>query len=241
MKVRKENGEAGGDRTRDHKVKSLVLYQLSYRLVRFCCAISLLYTDSMSGPERDREENAQSEPRLSEFTALIFRAANFTVGGGGPSIAILLRELVYKRRWIDETAWAVCFAMARITPGTNMLAFYTAAGLRVKGWRGALAALIAASVPCCVFTALFTAGFARISENRWVQGALAGALAASVGLLAAAFWLLVQPFLKKTNWKSGTLIVVASIVLSLGVGLSPIPVLILAAIAGAFLPVEPAS
>ena len=26
-------GEAGGDRTRDHKVKSLVLYQLSYRLV----------------------------------------------------------------------------------------------------------------------------------------------------------------------------------------------------------------
>jgi chromate transporter len=114
-----------------------------------------------------------------------------------------------------------------------MIAFYTATGWLVKRWRGAIAALIAGSLPCCLFAALVTAGFERISENRWVQAAMDGALAASVGLLLATFWLLVRPYLKKRDWKSGSVIVVASIVLSMYVGLSPVTVLILAALVGA--------
>ena len=173
------------------------------------------------------------EPSLPEFTGVIFRAANFTVGGGGPAVAILLREMVHKRRWMSEQGYAICFALARVTPGTNMIAFYTATGWLVKRWRGAIAALIAGSLPCCLFAALVTVGFERISENRWVQAAMDGALAASVGLLLATFWLLVRPYLKKRDWKSGSVIVVASIVLSMYVGLSPVTVLILAALVGA--------
>ena len=186
----------------------------------------------MTGIER-ADDAVAPEPSLPEFTGVIFRAANFTVGGGGPAVAILLREMVHKRRWMSEQGYAICFALARVTPGTNMIAFYTATGWLVKRWRGAIAALIAGSLPCCLFAALVTAGFERISENRWVQAAMDGALAASVGLLLATFWLLVRPYLKKRDWKSGSVIVVASIVLSMYVGLSPVTVLILAALVGA--------
>jgi chromate transporter len=186
----------------------------------------------MTGIER-ADDAVAPEPSLPEFTGVIFRAANFTVGGGGPAVAILLREMVHKRRWMSEQGYAICFALARVTPGTNMIAFYTATGWLVKRWRGAIAALIAGSLPCCLFAALVTVGFERISENRWVQAAMDGALAASVGLLLATFWLLVRPYLKKRDWKSGSVIVVASIVLSMYVGLSPVTVLILAALVGA--------
>jgi chromate transporter len=181
----------------------------------------------------ERDDALTHDPPLPEFTGVIFRAANFTVGGGGPAVAILLREMVHKRHWMSEEGYAICFALARVTPGTNMIAFYTATGWLVKRWRGAIAALLAGSLPCCLFAALVTAGFERISENRWVQAGMAGALAASVGLLLATFWLLVKPFLKKRDWKSGSAIILASIVLSMYVGLSPITVLILAALAGA--------
>jgi chromate transport protein ChrA len=56
-----------------------------------------------------------------------------------------------------------------------------------------------------------------------------------VGLLLASFWLLVRPYLKKQNWRSGSAMVLGSIVLSMYVGLSPITVLILAALVGALL------
>jgi chromate transporter len=84
-----------------------------------------------------------------------------------------------------------------------------------------------------LFAALVTAGFERINGNRWVQAAMDSALAASVGLLLATFWLLVKPFLKKRDWRNGSAIVIASIVLSMYVGLSPVTVLILAALVGA--------
>jgi len=177
-----------------------------------------------------------SDPSLPEFTGVIFRAANFTVGGGGPAVAMLLREMVYKRRWMSDSGYAMCFALARVTPGTNMLAFYTATGWLLKRWRGAIAALLVGSLPCCLFAALVTAGFEHISENRWVQAGMEGALAASVGLLLASFWLLVRPYLKKQNWRSGSAMVLGSIVLSMCVGLSPITVLILAALVGALFP-----
>jgi chromate transporter len=180
-----------------------------------------------------RDNIVTRDPSVLEFTGVVFRAANFTVGGGGPALAMLLRELVYKRRWMSDSGYAMCFALARVTPGTNMLAFYTATGWLLKRWRGAIAALLAGSLPCCLFAAFVTVGFEHITENRWVQAGMDGALAASVGLLLASFWLLVRPYLKKRDWKSGSAIVLASVVLSLLVGLSPITVLILAALVGA--------
>jgi chromate transport protein ChrA len=85
-----------------------------------------------------------------------------------------------------------------------------------------------------VLVCLVTVGFDSWSRNRIFQGAIAGALAASVGALLASFWLLVRPYLNRQHVVQTVLILLGSIVLSFFAHWSPIVVLLLAGIAGFF-------
>lgn len=177
---------------------------------------------------------AKPAPGLSELGIVFFRIGNFTFGGGAATTAALQRELVQKRGWLDDVTFALCYSLSRITPGTNLLAFCTAAGWLLRSWRGALVTVLVASIPACAIVWVVTAGFDRISSIRWVQLGIEGALASSVGILLASFWLLVRPYLDRRNWQRSVVIVGASIFLSLYLHMAPIPVLALAAVAGIF-------
>ena len=173
-------------------------------------------------------------PDIWKLCFIFFRVGNFTFGGGAPTTSALQRELVTKRQWLSEEDFALSYALARVTPGTNLFAFCTAAALQMRGWPAAVLALIAASVPACAIVWATTAGFDRVSSNVWISAGIAGALASSVGALIASFWLLVRPALTQGNRLRAVLIVVASIALSLGADLSPVAVLVMAAIVGWF-------
>lgn len=67
-----------------------------------------------------------------------------------------------------------------------------------------------------------------------MQVAIDGALASSVGILLASFWLIVRPYLTRDRVIESVAIVSGSIVLSLSVNLSPVLVLGLAGVAGFF-------
>jgi chromate transporter len=177
---------------------------------------------------------AKPAPGLSELGIVFFRIGNFTFGGGAATTAALQRELVQRRGWLDDVAFALCYSLSRITPGTNLLAFCTATGWLLRSWRGALVTVLVASIPACAIVWVVTAGFDRISSIRWVQVGIEGALASSVGILLASFWLLVRPYLDRRNWQRSVVIVGASIFLSLYLHMAPIPVLALAAVAGIF-------
>ena len=78
---------------------------------------------------------AMVRPRLSDIALLFLRIANTTFGGGDPTMAALQRE--YDRRnWIDADQFSVAFGLARITPGTNMVAFCAATGWYLRGMAG---------------------------------------------------------------------------------------------------------
>ena len=78
------------------------------------------------------------------------RYANFTLGGGSATVAVMHRELLDKRQWLSPDDFTLCFALARLTPGTNLLAFCTGVGWLLRGMAGAVVALLAASIPCTV-------------------------------------------------------------------------------------------
>jgi chromate transporter len=128
----------------------------------------------------------------------------------------------------------LCYALARVTPGTNLLAFCTATGWLLRLWRGALIAVLAASIPSCALVALLTRGFDVWGSQRFVQIAIDGGMASSVGILLASFWLIVSPYLTRSCWFESTVSVGGSIVLSLYLGLSPVLVLVLAGVVGFF-------
>ena len=63
---------------------------------------------------------ASAKPGLAQIADVFTRHANFTLGGGSATVAVLHRELLDKRRWISPDDFTLCFALARLTPGTNL-------------------------------------------------------------------------------------------------------------------------
>jgi chromate transporter len=119
---------------------------------------------------------------LAEF----LKAGNLTLGGGDPTIAALEKSVMRERQWLPAEEFGLLYGIARLTPGTNVLAFIAAMGSRLRGWPGALAAVVAASAPAAVLVVAATALFETWSANPLVAAALGGAMAAVIGLILSS-------------------------------------------------------
>src|SRR4051794_19443022 len=118
-----------------------------------------------------------ARPTLRAIAGVFARYANTTFGGGSATIAVLKDAIVVDRQWLDEDQFALDYALSRLTPGTNLLAFCTAAGWTARRWSGALVALLAASLPCSILAVLVTVFYEQLRDNIWFRAALTGALA----------------------------------------------------------------
>ena len=181
--------------------------------------------------------DTKATPSLSRIADVFVRYANFTLGGGSATIAVLHRELLEKRNWISNDDFTLCFALARLTPGTNLLAFCTGVGWLLGRLPGAIAALPAVSIPCALMVIAMTALFDRWQENSFAQGAIHGAVAAAVAITAKTSWTIAKPHYKNGSRLRVILISAAAFGLHVGLGIPAIQVLLLAGIVGALLPV----
>jgi chromate transporter len=171
---------------------------------------------------------------LRRLLLIYLRASNLTFGGGDPTMAVLQSELVGRHGWLPPEKYGLVYGLARITPGTNILAFCAGTAWELKGWRGALLAVLGATLPAAVAVVLLTASYQALQHNARAMAAIAGTLAAAVGMMAFSAWQLLQPHLRgRRAWRAITL-AGGSVALSYGLGLSPIDVLGLAALAGFF-------
>jgi chromate transporter len=125
-------------------------------------------------PPRDADDRkaAGEPPALAQIAEVFVRYANFTLGGGSATTAVIHGEVVDKRRWVSEEQFALSFALGRLMPSTNLLAFCVGIGWTLRRWAGAVVALLAASVPCTVLVVLITVLFARWRENPFAQAAI---------------------------------------------------------------------
>ncbi len=121
-------------------------------------------------------------PNLRQIADIFVRYANFTLGGGSATIAVLHREILEKRGWLTEGNFALCFALCRLTPGTNFLAFCTGVGWLQGRFSGAITALLAASIPCALIVTVMTAALSSWQESALAQAAIHGAIAAAVAI-----------------------------------------------------------
>jgi chromate transport protein ChrA len=79
---------------------------------------------------------------------------------------------------------------------------------------------------------LLTGSYDVLRANTHAMAAVAGTLAAAVGIMAMASWQLIEPFLDRKRWLHVTVLGGGSILLSLKFDLTPIAVLGLAAALG---------
>jgi chromate transporter len=188
-------------------------------------------------PETDSADGTPARASLAEIADVFVRYANFTLGGGSATTAVMHGQLVTKRRWLNDERFTLCFALGRLTPGTNLLAFCTGVGWLLRGAVGALVALLAASIPCAVMVIVLTALFRQWQDNNIAQAAIHGAVAAAVAITAKTSWTVARPIYKSGAHLRVALVGAAAFGLYVVLGVPAIYILLLAGAVGAFLPV----
>jgi chromate transporter len=174
-------------------------------------------------------------PTLAEITRLFGTYGNIAFGGGNPTMAVLHREMVDRRKWLTVDTIGIAYGLARVTPGTNLLAYCAAAGWLLRGIPGATLALLAASVPCSAVATVITALYELWSGNRVLEAALSGAMAGAVAVMAGAGWTLVRPYFRLVPRLQAVLLIVGSSVLGI-LSVAPLRVMLAAALIGLLWP-----
>jgi chromate transporter len=183
--------------------------------------------------QRDSEVTGPRPP-LGALSAIVFRLMNFTFGGGDPTMAALERELVRRRHWLRPEQYGLAFALARVTPGTNVIACCAALAWYLRGWPGAVAAVVAGTAPCAVLVVWLTYAYQHLKAHPQARAAIAGMVAAAVGMMLAAAWNLLVPEVKRRHWLRVVVLAGGAALAVVRFGIAPIEVLALAAVAGFF-------
>ena len=138
------------------------------------------------------------------------------------------------RRWVDEPRVDLLFTLARVVPGTNVLAFIASTAYAIRGWAGAIAAILALCVPASCVIVLLTLGYQRWHGHPIGGAFITAAMSAIAGIIVGASWLIAAPKLV-AGARVRTAILVA---LGLGLSpfLSPLTILIVGAAVGFFWP-----
>lgn len=191
---------------------------------------------AMATSETRQPHGATKTPSLAQIAGVFARYGNFTFGGGSATTAVIRGAIVDRRQWVDDNKFGLSYAVARVTPGTNLLAFCTAIGWLLRQLPGALIALLAASISCALIAILVTALFDQLQENRIAQAMLQGAVAAAVGITVKTCWTIAAPYFKGAARPQVAIVAALAFVLHAFVALPAIDVLLLAAAVGLVLP-----
>lgn len=157
------------------------------------------------------------------------RVGAFTFGGGYAMLPLIHRDVVEKKKWLTENEFLDLFAVAQSLPGVFAVNMSIFIGHRLCRWKGSIVAALGTIFPSFVVILLLALFFRHIQDNPWVMRIMSGIRPAVVALIAA-------PVL--TTWramkvpKSQLWIPIASALLVWFMGVSPVYIIIGAAVGG---------
>lgn len=156
-----------------------------------------------------------------------FKIGLFTFGGGYAMVPIIQREVIDHRGWIDRDEFVELLTLAQSAPGPIALNTSVFVGYKMRGYAGALAALLGVVVPAFTVILIVAIYFAQFRENVYVNAAFKGMRPAVVALI-------VSPIVSLSRgmgaWKYVLAAAVALFVWWSGV--SPIWLIVVAAVVG---------
>jgi chromate transporter len=115
---------------------------------------------------------------------LTFLAIGATSFGGGV-VAYLRSSLVTKKQWLDDEGFLAALEISQALPGLNATNMSVIVGDRLRGLPGAVAGFVGITLPGALLVFVIGLFYATNANNPWVNAALKGVGAASVGLLLA--------------------------------------------------------
>lgn len=133
-------------------------------------------------------EQHTSARRVGEVFLAFLRLGVTSFGGPIAHLGFFREDLVDKRKWVSEQQYAEFIAISQFLPGPASSQVGFAIGLSRAGYRGALAAWTAFTLPSAVLMVLFAFGAAQALPGPLFS--YAAYLGAQMGAVFAAFGLL---------------------------------------------------
>jgi chromate transporter len=101
---------------------------------------------------------------------------------GGSSAGWIYRDIVQRRRWLDDQAFLTEMALGQSLPGANGVKLSVLVGRRLRGGVGAFAAPLAFLLGPFAIILIVGAVYGRLGDHKTLHAVLDGVAAAVVGL-----------------------------------------------------------
>lgn len=153
----------------------------------------------------------------------------FTIGGGYAMIPLMQRELVTHHGWLSDEDFMDEVALSQAMPGVFAVNMASTTGYRLRGVRGAVVATVGNVLMPIVFILALAMFFRTFRENPIVERVFMGLRPCVVALIAAPVFTMAKS--AKVTWSNVWIPVVSALLIWL-FGVSPIVVVVVAALGG---------
>ena len=158
-----------------------------------------------------------------------FKIGIFTLGGGYAMIPLIEEEVVNRKQWVTKDEMLDLIAIAQSCPGVFAINIATFIGYKLRKTRGAICTTLGTALPSFLIILAIAMFFSQFKDNKVIAAIFRGIRPAVVALIAVPTFRLGQraQLNRYTIWIP---IVCALLIWALGV--SPIYIIILAALTG---------
>lgn len=142
------------------------------------------------------------------------KIGTFTLGGGYAMLPLIQREVVDRKKWIDEEEFLNMIALAQAAPGLIAVNSAIFIGWRIGGWRGVCGAVLGAVLPSFLIILAIAMVFSEWKELPAVEAAFKGIRPAVVALIAAPLFKMAKA--AKISWLTSLIPIAAALLIWLG-------------------------
>ena len=152
-----------------------------------------------------------------------------TFGGWYAMLPLIQREIVENKKWSTEKEILDYYAVGQCTPGVIAVNTATFIGYKLRGIIGGIVATLGVIFPSIVIILIIATFLQNFADLAIVQSAFAGIRVAVVALIITTVVKLIKSSIKDYL---GVIIAIIAFVISAFIGLSPVYVVIAAALTG---------
>ncbi len=145
---------------------------------------------------------SSNTPDLREMVRVFARIGFLSFGGPAGQIALMHRELVEERQWLDEEQYLHALNFCHLLPGPEAQQLATWIGWKLHGVRGGLAAGLLFVVPGAFIILALSALYAVAADLDWFAALFLGIKAAVLAIVVQALLRIAGRALN-TNFKRG--------------------------------------
>ena len=176
-----------------------------------------LVTKKISVPFEEKELIQKQKDIFIAF----FRSGILGFGGGPSTIPLVKKEVVDIYKMMNDEEFSDVLSIGNTLPGPIATKMAGYIGYRVGGWLGLMNALIATVLPTVVLMIVLLVSLNEIKDFDFVKGMTRGVVPIVAVMLGVLTWEFLTKSKKTLGWKIGSIVLIASFIAIILLGVHP--------------------